>query len=51
MPEIKEEEIFYPKNKAEWRSWLEENHKKRQCVWIMYYKKNLINPVLVGVKQ
>ena len=44
MPEIKEEEIFYPKNKTEWRSWLEENHKKRQCVWIMYYKKKSHKP-------
>jgi uncharacterized protein YdeI (YjbR/CyaY-like superfamily) len=35
----KETEIFYPKNKTEWRKWLQENHVSKQAVWLVYYNK------------
>ena len=30
---------FYPASKQEWRQWLEENHRLKQSVWLVYYKK------------
>ncbi|HMR90416.1 MAG TPA: YdeI/OmpD-associated family protein [Saprospiraceae bacterium] len=35
----KEVEIFYPKNKKEWRVWLENNHARHDNVWVVFYKK------------
>ena len=35
----KEIEIFYPKNKQEWRIWLENNHARLENVWVVFYKK------------
>jgi len=35
----KEVEIFYPKNKKEWRVWLENNHACHDNVWVVFYKK------------
>jgi uncharacterized protein YdeI (YjbR/CyaY-like superfamily) len=35
----KEVEIFYPKNKEEWRVWLENNHARLENVWVVFYKK------------
>lgn len=35
----KEVEIFYPKNKKEWRVWLENNHARLDNVWVVFYKK------------
>jgi uncharacterized protein YdeI (YjbR/CyaY-like superfamily) len=35
----KETETFYPKNRKEWREWLQENHNKKQSVWLIYNKK------------
>jgi uncharacterized protein YdeI (YjbR/CyaY-like superfamily) len=32
-------EIFYPKNQADWRNWLQENHLSKQAVWLVFYKK------------
>lgn len=37
--EKKETETFCPTNRQEWRLWLQENHNKRQSVWLVYYKK------------
>ncbi len=34
-----EVDLFYPKTRQEWRSWLIENHDKKQSVWLQYYKK------------
>lgn len=34
----KEFETYCPKNPAEWRKWLEENHQSKQSVWLVYYK-------------
>jgi len=35
----KEIETFYPRSRQEWRNWLQENHAKKQSVWLIYYKK------------
>ncbi|MFD2863642.1 YdeI/OmpD-associated family protein [Mucilaginibacter antarcticus] len=32
-------ETFYPKNRREWRKWLEKNHATKQSVWVVMYKK------------
>jgi uncharacterized protein YdeI (YjbR/CyaY-like superfamily) len=29
---------YYPKSRAEWRKWLEKNHRSRQSVWLIFYK-------------
>lgn len=36
----KENEIatFCPASQQEWRQWLQENHDKKQSVWLIYYK-------------
>jgi uncharacterized protein YdeI (YjbR/CyaY-like superfamily) len=36
----KEIETFYPRSRQEWRDWLQDNHAKKQSVWLIYYKKN-----------
>lgn len=33
-------ESFTPKNKQEWRDWLELNHRESQAVWLIQYKKS-----------
>ena len=35
----KEIESFYPKNRQQWREWLQQNHEKKQSIWLIYYKK------------
>jgi uncharacterized protein YdeI (YjbR/CyaY-like superfamily) len=35
----KEIEMISPKSRQEWREWLQENHDKKQSVWLIYYKK------------
>jgi len=35
----KEIETFCPASQQEWRQWLIENHRSKQCVWLIYYKK------------
>jgi uncharacterized protein YdeI (YjbR/CyaY-like superfamily) len=35
----KEIETFYPRTRQEWRNWLQDNHDKKQSVWLIYYKK------------
>ena len=32
-------EVFYPKNQAAWRKWLEKNHLSKQSVWLVFYNK------------
>ncbi|WP_207426700.1 YdeI family protein [Pedobacter sp. SYSU D00535] len=36
--EKKEIESFCPANRQEWREWLEENHRSKPSVWLVYYK-------------
>ena len=35
---MKDAEEYYPKNKQEWREWLEMNHKDKNAVWVIFYK-------------
>ena len=37
-------DTFYPKNSAEWREWLVENHCAKDSIWLMFYKKGTTNP-------
>ena len=38
MP-VKETLIFYPKNLAIWRKWLEKNHITERAVWVVFHSK------------
>ncbi len=31
--------IFYPKNREEWRKWLEKHHSAKKEIWLVYYRK------------
>jgi uncharacterized protein YdeI (YjbR/CyaY-like superfamily) len=44
MPEISE--VFYPENRAEWRSWLEINHEVKQEIWLRRFKKAAGKPCI-----
>ena len=37
---------FCPSNKEAWRKWLEINHKTKDSVWLIFYKKKSPNPNL-----
>lgn len=37
-------EVFYPKNRAEWRAWLEENHNSKTEIWLRRFKKAANKP-------
>jgi uncharacterized protein YdeI (YjbR/CyaY-like superfamily) len=39
-----ETETFYPKDRHEWRQWLEKNHADKQSVWLVMYKKQSGKP-------
>lgn len=43
----KEIETFYPKSRQEWREWLQNNHDKKQSVWLIYYKKKSNIPTVI----
>ena len=38
MPK-KEIEIYCPKSRTDWRDWLRKNHRMKQSVWLIFYKK------------
>lgn len=40
-------ETFSPKSRQEWREWLQENHEKRQSIWLIYLKKGSKQPSIV----
>ena len=42
----KSQATFHPKNKAEWRAWLSENHQSNQSIWLVYYKSSSNKPSL-----
>ncbi|WP_194972460.1 YdeI/OmpD-associated family protein [Aquiflexum lacus] len=42
----KELETFYPKNREEWREWLQDNHDIKQSIWLIYYKKKANVPTI-----
>lgn len=31
-------ETYCPESRADWRTWLEENHQSKQSVWLVYYR-------------
>lgn len=33
-------ELFTPKNRADWRKWLNDNHLSKPAVWLVLYKKS-----------
>ena len=41
-----EVEIFYPASQQEWRQWLQGNHRSKQSVWLVYYKKKAGMPTI-----
>lgn len=43
---MKNTEIFYPKTRDEWRSWLIENHANQNAVWVIFYKKGTEEPTI-----
>ena len=40
------EETFCPSSPSEWRHWLEGNHKTKKCIWLIYFKKATMKPIL-----
>lgn len=44
--ENKETDTFCPAGRQEWRQWLQENHSKKQSVWLIYYKMKAGMPTL-----
>jgi uncharacterized protein YdeI (YjbR/CyaY-like superfamily) len=40
---MKDVEDYCPSNKHDWRKWLELNHKKKDAVWLIFYKKKSPN--------
>ena len=34
---------YYPKNKEDWRNWLEKNHLSEDAIWLIFNKKNSPN--------
>ncbi len=43
----KEIETFYPKNRNEWREWLQQNHHTKPSIWLIYYKKKTNIPTIL----
>ncbi|HYF67210.1 MAG TPA: YdeI/OmpD-associated family protein [Ohtaekwangia sp.] len=39
-------ESFCPKNRQQWRKWLQKNHDKKKSVWLIYYKKESNIPTI-----
>ena len=39
-------EVFYPRNRAEWREWLATHHRTKTEVWLLTYKKAAGKPSL-----
>lgn len=43
---MQETEVFYPKNAADWRNWLEKHHRSKSSVWLVFYNKSSEKPSL-----
>ena len=39
-------ETFCPSDKKDWRDWLEQNYKKKEAVWLIFFKKKSSTPNL-----
>ncbi|MCS3798878.1 YdeI family protein [Niastella sp. OAS944] len=48
--EKKEIETFYASSRRHWRQWLQKNHVKKQCIWLIMYKKDTGVPTLSWVQ-
>lgn len=42
----KELETFYPSSRQKWREWLKKNHRIKQSVWLVCYKKKTNVPTI-----
>ena len=42
--EINKVETYYPKTKQQWRNWLEQNHLKKNSVWLVQYNRKSNKP-------
>jgi uncharacterized protein YdeI (YjbR/CyaY-like superfamily) len=42
----KEIETFCPTSQADWRQWLQDNHRSKQSVWLVCYKKKANIPTI-----
>lgn len=42
----KEIETFYPASRQDWRQWLITNHRSKQAVWLVFYKKRANRPTI-----
>jgi uncharacterized protein YdeI (YjbR/CyaY-like superfamily) len=40
---MKDIEVYCPYDKKDWRKWLELNHKNKEAVWLIFYKKKSPN--------
>jgi uncharacterized protein YdeI (YjbR/CyaY-like superfamily) len=43
----KDIETFYPTSQQAWRVWLQENHRSKQAVWLVCYKKKANTPTVM----
>jgi uncharacterized protein YdeI (YjbR/CyaY-like superfamily) len=43
----KDIDTFYPTSQQAWRSWLQENHRSKQSVWLVCYKKKANIPTVL----
>ena len=39
-------ETFCPTSRTDWRQWLEENHRSKQSIWLIFYKKKSNKPTI-----
>jgi uncharacterized protein YdeI (YjbR/CyaY-like superfamily) len=46
MMQEKEMDTFYPTSQQAWRTWLQENHRSKQSVWLVCYKKKSNIPTI-----
>jgi len=37
---MEEAKTIYAEDRKQWRSWLQKNHKSKESVWLVYYKKH-----------
>jgi uncharacterized protein YdeI (YjbR/CyaY-like superfamily) len=47
MPKSSDERpTFYPRDRQEWRAWLDTNHATSKVIWLIYYKKDSGHPTV-----
>jgi uncharacterized protein YdeI (YjbR/CyaY-like superfamily) len=40
-------ETICPESRQQWRQWLQENHDRKQSIWLVYYKKKSNMPTVI----